>query len=227
MKNWIGIFGLFVAISGFSQITYVGVKAGGHAGSSFIEHTIFNTNVRSRLIEGINMGVFAKFLPKKNNSFLNSGIQLGVNYVQKGWRQVFITDEPAYTARMTYLEVPVEGIGYFGNKNKYFISAGFFMEFLVDTDLDAEPNPNNLGGGDFWTYDADRDRKIGYGGRLSGGIFRDFSFGSIQLEGFFSYSFSNFMNPGDLTTEVPDISNLWVGGATLGYMFRLGKEKVK
>lgn len=211
--------------TGVAQTTYVGIKAGGQASTAFIEHTIFNLNMNTTFLPGVNGGVFVKYLSKPGDTFLNSGIQFGVNYVQKGWRQTFLTNEPSYTSRMNYIEVPIEGFGYFGGKNKYFISAGFYTEFLVSTDADPDPNANNLGGADFYTYDEGRDRKIGYGARLGGGIFRDMSIGTFQLEGFFSYSFSNFINPGDLTTEIPDLSNHWMVGFTVGYMISLGGNK--
>ncbi len=208
-----------------AQKTYVGIKAGGHASSAFIEHTIFNLNVNTTFLPGITGGVFLRHFPRENDSFLNSGIQLGVNYVQKGWKQTFLTNEPTYTARMSYLEIPLEGIGYFGGKNKYFLSAGLYMEFLIDDDLDQAPNEDDLIGDDFYTYDETRDRTLGYGARLGGGVFRDLSIGTFQIEGFFSYSFSNFINPGDLTTETPDISNHWVVGFTVGYMISISKKR--
>ncbi|WP_421764866.1 hypothetical protein [Ekhidna sp.] len=221
---WLVCFALIVNV-GIAQKTYVGVKAGGHASSAFIEHTIFNLNVNTTFLPGTSSGVFVKYLPKAANTFLNSGIQIGANYVQKGWRQTFLTDEPSYTARMNYLEIPLEGFGYFGDRNKYFISAGFYTEFLLNTDLDPVPQLNNMGGADFYTYRAGRDRDIGYGARLGGGMFRDLSIGTFQLEGFFSYSFSNFIDPGDLTTERPDLSNHWAVGFTVGYMISLGGNK--
>ncbi|MEQ8903991.1 outer membrane beta-barrel protein [Ekhidna sp.] len=220
---WLICAALMVHVA-VGQKTYVGVKAGGHASSAFIEHTIFNLNLNSTFLPGVNSGAFVKYLPKPGDSFLNSGIQLGVNYVQKGWKQTFLTDEPNYTARMRYLEVPLEGFGYFGEKNKYFLSAGFYMEFLMSVDKDDDPDPENIGSADFYTYEEGRDREFGYGGRLGGGIFRDLPIGTFQIEGFFSYSFSNFINPGDLSTESPDISNHWVVGFTVGYMISLGNK---
>lgn len=211
--------------AGVAQTTYVGVKAGGHASNAFIEHTIFTLNLNATFLPGINGGVFVKYLPKTGKSFLNSGIQAGVNYVQKGWRQTFITDEPAYTTRMNYLEIPLEGFGYFGGKNKYFISAGLYAEILLNTSIDEDPDPDNLGGADVYTYDDSRDRTFGYGARLSGGLFRALSIGTFQLEGFFSYSFSNFIDAGDLTSETPDLSNHWMVGFTVGYMIPLVGKK--
>ena len=207
-----------------AQETYVGIKAGGHASSAFIEHTIFNLNVNTTFLPGVNGGVFIRYLPEKRESFLNSGIQLGVNYVQKGWRQTFFTGEPTYQARMDYLEIPLEGMGYFGGKNKFFISAGFYMEFLINDELDSAPNVDNLIGDDFYTYSEDRDREVGYGARLGGGLFRETSVGTFQIEGFFTYSIANFIDAGDLTTETPDLSNHWVLGFTVGYMVSFGKK---
>lgn len=215
---------VLVANAGFGQKVYLGVKAGGHVSSSYIEHTVFNINLNSTFLPGVNGGAFIRYLPKPGDSFLNSGIQLGVNYVQKGWKQTFLTNEDNYKVRMNYLEIPLEGIGYFGGKNKYFISAGLYAEFLLSVNKSDDPNLANLGGADFYTYDADRDRQLGYGARLGGGIFRDLTIGTFQLEGFFSYSFSNFINPGDLTTETPDLSNHWAVGFTLGYMIHFGER---
>lgn len=229
------ISSLLVSI-GVAQKTYIGVKAGGHAASSFIEHTIFNLNTNTSFVSGIHGGLFVKYFPKTRNTFLKSGLQLSVNYVQKGWKQVFLNGEPSYKAEMNYLEVPIEAIGYFGNKNNYFITAGFYVEYLIQSKLDDLPtfddNPTNdpdrvnlVGGQDFYTYEESRDNEIGYGARLSAGIFRDFSFGMLHLEGFFTYSFSNFIDPGDLTDRTPDISNLWTTGVSLGYLIPLKKKK--
>ena len=213
------------AFAGMSQKTFIGVKAGGHTGSAYIEHTIFNIINNNGIKNGINGGLMVKYFPKERNVFLKSGLQFSVNYAQKGWTQVFLTNEPTFSARMDYIEIPVEAIGYFGNKNKFFITAGFFFEYLINYELDPTPNEENTGGQDFSTYDPSRDKEAGYGMRASGGYFREFSFGMIHLEGFFSYSISNFIDPGDLTTRTADISNLWYTGVSLGYLINVSKKK--
>lgn len=208
--------------------TYIGIKGGGHAGSAFIEHTIFRNNMNTTFKPGIHTGMFIKHFSKKRDIDINSGIQMSINYVQKGWEQKFLTDEPNYAVRMNYLEIPVEGIGYFGNKNKYFVTIGFYFEMLLSSEKSKEPTEAERGGSavDFYTYEAERDREFGYGGRTSAGIFRDFSFGSLHIEGFFTYSISNFIDPGKLTDETPDVSNLWTVGASIGYLIPFGKLKM-
>ena len=226
MRKVSALLFLFFAVSVVQgQKIYVGVKSGGHIASAFIDHTVFNPAINSGFEPGFHAGFLFKYLPKEGKAKVHAGLQFSVNYTQKGWKQIFLTDEPSYKAQMNYIEVPVEAVGYFGNKNNYFITGGFYMEFLESYSLANEPNQNNLGGQDFYTYEPDRDHEIGYGFRTSAGIFRDFSFGQLHFEGFFSFSISNFIDAGDLTTETPDTSNLWVTGISLGYLFKLGKRE--
>ena len=215
------------------QNLYIGAKMGGHVGSAFIDHSITNFTMRAGFEPGFHGGVMFKFLPEPRNVFLKSGLQLSVNYVQKGWQQIFLNNEPPYSAEMTFIEMPIEAIGYFGKKNNFFVTLGFYFEYLVDHRLDPLPNFDEnaaadrslVGGQDFYTYEPERDNEAGYGGRASGGVFREFSFGMLHLEGFFTYSISNFIDAGDLTTRTPDISNLWVAGVSLGYLFQIGGGK--
>ncbi|MFK7951267.1 MAG: outer membrane beta-barrel protein [Ekhidna sp.] len=217
-----------VCTVGAQSKTYVGIKGGGQASSAFINHTIFRNNMNTTFKSGIHSGLLVKHFAKKRDIFLNAGIQFGINYIQKGWKQKFITDIPNYSVQMNYLEIPVEAIGYFGNKNKFFVTAGLYFETLLNTKKSAEPTETERGGSavDFYTYESSRDRKAGYGGRASAGTFRDFSFGSIHLEGFFTYSISNFIDAGNLTDETPDISNLWTVGGSIAYLIPFGKLKM-
>ena len=203
--------------------TYVGIRGGGHITSAWMDHTVFGFSADLGGKPGVNGGIFVKHFPRKRDIFFNAGIQGGVNFVQKGWTQNFLESGfPKYSVSMNYLEIPIEGIGYFGNKNKYFIAAGFFAEYLLSHNKDA--SPEGLQFSDFATYVPSRDREIGYGGRVSGGVFRDFPFGQLHLEGFFSYSFSNFIDAGDLSNDqLPDISNNWNLGISIGYLIPFGK----
>jgi len=221
--------------------TYVGFRAGGHLKSAFIDHTIFNYTFDDSFSPGINAGLFIKHFPKRRDLFFNSGIQMGINYAQKGWVQNFdaefpdARDIPNYQVAMNYLEIPIEGIGYFGNKNKYFVAAGLLVEFLIDYKKDVMPildsefsgEPNEINRVNLWnfaTFEEQRDSKFGYGARVSGGIFRDFPFGSLHLEGYFTYSFSNFIDSGGLTDpNLPNITNLWTAGASIGFLIPFGK----
>ncbi len=206
--------------------TYVGLKTGAQINSAYMVHTVFNFRANNTFKSGLNTGLVIKHFPKKRKTFLNTGIQGGVNYIQRGWVQTFKgTGLPNYSITMNYLEFPIEGIGYFGNQTKYFVGGGFFAEYLVSSTKDQDPA--DLTNIDFATYEKGRDRRGGYGARFSGGAWRDFSFGTLQLEGFFTYSFSNFIDAGDLSNDqLPDISNLWSFGVSIGYLISFGKLKM-
>lgn len=227
MKKFLVLCFVFGAVSVLAQTkTYVGLKVGGHASSVFFEHTIFGFNSKVGIQPGVHAGIQIKHFPKKRDVFLNSGIQGGVNYIQKGWSQEFTdTGLPNYHSAMNYIEIPIEGIGYFGNKTKYFFGMGMFVEMLLDSERD--PDPVGLTNIDFATYVPERDREVGYGGRITAGAFRDFGFGSVHLEGFMSYSFSSFIDATDLSDDqIPDISNLYSAGISIGYFISFGKLKL-
>jgi len=229
MRVFTLVFLVILSLGAVGQTkTYVGLKAGGQINSAYMVHTVFNFRTKNTFKSGLNSGITIKHFPKKRKNFLNTGIQGGINFMQRGWVQSFKgTGIPNYGVTMNYLEFPIEGIGYFGNKTKYFVGGGFFAEYLLSSSKDDDPS--NLGSLDFATYEKNRDRRGGYGARFSGGVFRDFPFGSLHLEGFFTYSFSNFIDAGDLSNDqLPDISNLWSLGVSVGYFISFGKlEMVK
>ena len=92
MKKWLFIAATLMFGGASAQKTFIGLKAGGHTGSAFINHTIFNNFNNAGLKGGFNAGLLVKHFPKKRDVFLKSGIQFSVNYVQKGWTQVFLTN---------------------------------------------------------------------------------------------------------------------------------------
>lgn len=227
-------FFLFI-ISGLSlnaQIKgYIGIKGGGQLATAYFEHTIFNRDTRiiTTFIPGYHGGVVAKiFTYQSQSSFLNAGFQTGLNYVSKGWRQTFRdTDEPGYETRMDYMELPLEAIIYAGKgKTKYFFTLGIFLEYLVDVKKDPDPNLDNIEGiHSFFPYMESRDRKFGYGGRVSVGLQRDFGFGTIHLDGFGTFSLRSMLEHGDLDSRIPDLSNHWTVGFSVAYLIPFGKMK--
>jgi hypothetical protein len=86
-----------------------------------------------------------------------------------------------------------------------------------------DDNPSDTQGYDFNPYDETRDRKFGYGLIAGGGIYRDFSFGTIMLQGEFSYGLSNVLDPITEDSGIPDISNLLTSTFSIGYLIRIQK----
>ena len=168
--------------------------------------------------------LFKLFTNQSHTSFLNAGLQSGLQFETKGWRQSFNTDEPTYHVNMNYMTFPVEAIIYGGKrKTKIFATLGVFIEQLLSVEKDPTPNLDNLGGQEFYTYEEDRDRKFGYGIKASVGVHRDFPFGALHLDGFVSYSASSFIKSDDFSDRLPDLTNHYSLGFTVAYLIPFGK----
>ena len=154
-------------------------------------------------------------------------MQFGINFDRKGWAQKFPeTEEPKYKIKMSYVQLPVEAIINFGRGSlKSFFGLGMYVEYLVDVKKGVNPNLQELSakGIDFYTYEQNRDRKLGYGVRVSVGAQKDFKFGAINLEVFGTYNVSSVIDHQDFKTSIPDLSNMYTAGFTLGYLIPFGK----
>ena len=204
---------------------YIGLSGGGHFQSAYIEHTLYNTFINTGFDPGYHGGLMFKlFTNQSHTSFLNAGLRSGLQFETKGWRQTFDTDEPTYHVQMDYLTLPIEAVIYGGKrKTKVFASIGMFLEQLINVDKDPDPNTDNIGSQEFFTYEEGRDKKFGYGVRVSVGIHRDFSFGALHLDGFISYSASSFIKTEEFSERLPDLTNHYLGGFTLAYLIPFGK----
>jgi len=218
--------------------TFVGVKLGGGASTAFMQHSIFPLAMDIAWLPGVNGGIQVTHFPEKFKSKLNAGFQIGVNYVQKGWVQKFTdTSEPNHTTRINYLELPMEAVGYFGNRNKYFLSVGFFFEYAISADVDAIPasavdDPDTnfgtmlVGQSTFYRYEINKDNRLNYGPRGSVGVFRETGRGVLRLEAFFSFSIRSVYDYEPLESGIPDLSLNYGAGASISYMFSFGKLEI-
>ncbi len=197
--------------------SYVGVRGGVQLTNADISHNFYQLNIRNTYTVTYHTGLVYKYYNKKN-----VGLITGLDYSVKGWTQNFFELYPNYAAQLDYLELPLLMTAYLGNgRTKYFVALGPFFEYLINYKLDPEPVDTEPF--DWYTYDPDRDNNFGYGLRIGGGVSHDFSFGQIHLEGFFTYSLSNIMDPVSRDSGVPDISNSYVFGASLAYLIPFGK----
>lgn len=229
MRIVVGILLVVISSALNAQVKgYIGLSGGGHFYTAYIEHTLYNTVMKTGFDPGYHGGIMLKlFTNQSPTSFLNAGLQTGLNYEMKGWRQVFDTDEPTYHVKMDYITLPLEAIIYAGKrKTKVFWTLGVFIEELINVDKDPTPDLDNLGGQEFYTYESSRDRDFGYGIRVSAGVHRDFSFGALHLDGYISYSASSFIRTDDFSDRLPDLTNHYQGGFTLAYLIPFGKLEI-
>ncbi len=235
MRRILTLVFVIVCAMGFGQTkTFIGLKVGGGASTAYMQHSVIPTVFDISWLPGSTAGVQVTHFSAKYHSRVNSAIQLSVNYVQKGWLQKFPdTNEPNHSTRINYVEVPVEAIGYFGNKVKYYISAGFFLEYAISDQVDAIPASAtvneeypalyDVGQSNFYRYDIEKDQRLNYGPRAAAGIFRETSAGVFRLEAFFSFSIRSTFDFEPIESGVPDLSLNYGSGLTLSYMFSFGK----
>lgn len=205
---------------------FIGVKGGANLSFAYIEHTLPLQlgNARTTFIPGYHAGVMLKLFTNQTSSLMNAGLQVSPGYTRRGWKQTFETDEPSVATRMGYLELPMEALAYFGHRRiKFFFTVGMYLDYLVSVDTDDPPDSTNLGGGmAYYPYVEERDRKFGYGARGSLGVQREFGFGTLHLDAYFSFGIRSFMEHGTFDSGVPDLSNHFAGGFTLAYLIPFG-----
>lgn len=97
---------------------YVG-GSGGATGSM----VFFNPIVSQSFIMGYNGGIVMRYSTEKN-----TGLQLEVNYSQRGWSEL----DKTYSRQMNYLEVPFLSHFYLGNKNRVILNLGPKLSYLLD-----------------------------------------------------------------------------------------------
>lgn len=221
----------FVAVQAQSKV-YVGFKAGGQLATAYIDHTITTKFITTDFITGYNGGALVKIFTKKRDALINPGLQTGLVLDQKGWGQVFPDTDPEvpkYKVKLSYIQLPMEAIINFGRgKTKTFFTLGWYLEYLVNVSKSDYPTDEQLQqlediGIDFYTYRSDRDRKLGYGLRVSAGGQKDFSFGAIHLDVFGTFNIGSVLDHQNFKTGIPDLSNLYTAGFSIGYLIPFGK----
>ncbi len=206
--------------------TLIGLKAGGGVSTIFMAHTLFPINAEVGIIPTVHAGIVFVHFPNTYDLAVNAGIQLGINYVQKGWSQSFpFTDTPDHVTRIDYIEVPLEAFGYLGNQNKYYLSAGIFVQQAIYRQVDAAPA--DVGFSDFFLYDFNKDRRLGYGPRASAGAFRELNNGqTLKLEAYFTMNIRSVYDFEPITSGVPDQALTFSFGASVAYLFSFGDLKI-
>jgi len=197
---------------------YIGARGSFHVSTASLTHTIFATSAPiTQLLNG-GGGLLVKFFPKPH-----FGLQLELNYTQKGFEQLLTDTNEVFETEFNYLEIPFMFNLYLGKrKTQYFANLGPYFAILMDNKTTG-PQGSTSEQLDFF-YDPDRDNKSSVGIKFAAGVFREFSFGGLQVDGFLTADISNFLDPVDLSSGVPDSSKNFVFGGSLAYLIPLGNK---
>jgi len=197
---------------------YIGIRGGYHVSTANLSHTILATSVpTTQLLSGAG-GIMVKYFAKPH-----WGLQWELNYTRKGFEQLLIDTNEVFRTTFDYIEFPFMFNLYLGKrKTQYFANFGPYLAVLMN---DQTTGPANSASEQLdYLYDPERDNKLSIGIKLAGGIFREFSFGGLQVDGYFTADISNFLDPVDLSTGVPDNSQNLVFGISVAYLIPLGRK---
>jgi len=168
---------------------------GGAAGVGF-SSTSFSPKVTQSKLIGLNGGFTIRWLTEKN-----LGLQLEVNLKQQGWKEDFKSisldgfpiDDPFYSRRITYVEIPFLTHIYFGDDKVRFVvnlgpQFGFFLQESTHENLNGTNIPNKPNA----QHTLPVQNKIEWG--LGGGPGLEFrsGIGYFLLEGRYYYALSDF-----------------------------------
>ena len=193
---------LIIAFSGIgvqAQNTFLPELAiGGSAGIGFASVS-FRPKIRESTWMGYTGGWTIRWITEKN-----LGLQLEVNFSQKGWKEdIRMMDEegtlsmldPFYIRKLNYIDIPLLTHIYFGSdKVRFFINLGpqigFFVSESTSQNLNGETIPNRPN--EQHTMPVERKFEWGIGGG-PGMEFRS-KIGYFLLEGRYCYALSDFYN---------------------------------
>jgi hypothetical protein len=163
------------------------------------------------------------------------GLQAELLYSGKGFKTRYDTiTNKQYERKITYLSFPVFTHFYFsGRKASPFLLFGAFAGYALGSgEIFRDGNSSvNVD----YAYSRERDNKWEYGLIGGGGLKGNFSFGTIQVEGTYAFSFSSLYKWGyqhedpalNLYFAVPEETQNTAIQISLSYLFPLKKTSLK
>ncbi len=216
--SFLSILLFFFKVQAQNSTIYLGVRGGFNGNTAILDHQIANLSIDEDFTNGKHFGILGKYFFSNKNPIIKSGIRLELNFIERGYAQQFILlGLPPYKASFNYLELPILSEFYFGKVNKYFINGGVFFGRLLSFNQENIIESDDV---DNFPFIEERDNYWSYGYRLGAGISRDFPFGTIVVDGIFNFTLSNLLDFQTFDTFIPDTSNLFEFGISIGYMHR-------
>jgi hypothetical protein len=220
LRFWLVFLFTFLAFESYAQL-YVGIKGGGNVSeASFRNNPEFRFK-RAGLRQAYQGGVVLRYVNQEN-----AGIQAEINYIQKGWQETVdtvVNVNNRYSRQINYLEVPVLAHIYLGRKKfRIIIDMGPYIGLALSA---REFNRNELTGvetSNVYVFDRERDNRIDYGLMAGGGFEKDFAFGTLFVEGRYTFGFADFNR---IKRSQLEISQNRTISISFGYLITLKEKK--
>ena len=175
---------------------------------------LLNTNLRTSALPRYTGGVAVQYLTEKN-----FGLQVELNYVQKGWKETFSgLDGPIpgkfHQVSLDYAELPVLAHGYFGKRNlRLFLNAGVYLGYLLSYNVERANIVDNTE--IVLPYEERFQNRTDFGVRGGGGVEVVTKVGMFQAEGSYSFGLNSVMDKN--VQQIPHIVQNTIVAITLGY----------
>ncbi|WP_321517338.1 porin family protein [uncultured Bacteroides sp.] len=198
----------------------------GISGGANYNNVSFTPTIKQKGYLAPTGGITARYISEKYFSML-CGVQLELNYSQRGWEENIQDNTNTYSRTMTYLEVPFLAHLAFGKEKSglFFINMGPQVAYLLSekehysADWDASKRSNGIN----YQYGKMAENKLDYGLLGGGGIEIPTRIGEFLLEGRYYLGLADFYKNNQANTDNFEKSSHNTITVKLTYLFNLSK----
>ena len=196
------ILGIFL-LSSFSAVAQVGelrnnwsvgINGGVNLNSLRIDPNAGKEipGIKQKMPMGINGGITARYISEKYFAMI-CGVQLELNYSQRGWEEDTEGFSYKYSRTMNYLEMPFLAHLAFGRDRgaQFFLNLGPQLGYLISEKEHFEGDWQSVGAKQ---HGKPADKRFDYGIVGGGGLEIRTGAGNFLLEGRYYFGFADFFN---------------------------------
>ena len=198
----------------------LGIKGGISQSNINLQNNFFPTIIKTSKLNSYNFSIVSEFINEKN-----VGIRIELNMIQKGYFQNLYSVgsnpmEVKLFSKLDYINFPFLLQYYFlEKKQNIYINLGPYFEYLIK--LNNQEIPSDINSSDVYFFNKNRDKKLGYGLKMSLGYSNLIKNNSIQFSISYMYNFSNILNSNLKSESTPDVSNLNSLSLSVFYLFQI------
>lgn len=170
----------------------IGINGGVNLSSAALDPK--DSNVDRASATGFAGGITARYISEKYFAMI-CGLQMELNYVQRGWKETMKESDEQYSRTMNYLEIPFLAHLAFGKERgaRFFLNLGPQVAFLL-SESETFANGWDTSYGPEAHYHKKADKKFDYGIVGGGGLEIRTGIGNFLLEGRYYFGLSDFLN---------------------------------